>query len=261
MSRETPPTVGRDQTGARGGPPAQVSADPRRPDKGKTNAPRQEPGRSRHSGEALKLGYENALRMLDRDAEILDQLRTRANMLLAALAIGGAVLGAVLPSLPAHHHLPAWLVVLLSVAIAVCVGVQWPVRDHGSLTIASGVKPSGPADRGVRQVGKAAEPARNVNGSGGEPPPGAWKRFKAPWQEWRDAFGQDQRLWKTGLGREDMGKIEAGASSDAVSQTLLEIMYAAHLRNNGTVSRRADVLRMASILVFAFVIGLAVWLG
>ena len=88
------------------------------------------------TGAALERAYENALRTLDRDAEILDQLRSRANILLAALAIGVTALGAIL----ARSELSTWFAVLavvfLGSAILCCVGVLWPTRDRGDFTTA-----------------------------------------------------------------------------------------------------------------------------
>ena len=89
------------------------------------------------TGAALQRAYENALSTLDRDAAILDQLRSRANILLAALAIGVTALGAILTS-TGHKPIPTWLeallVGLLVLAILCCAGVLWPVRDHGEFT-------------------------------------------------------------------------------------------------------------------------------
>jgi hypothetical protein len=89
-------------------------------------------------GPALQRAYENALHVLDRDAAILDQLRSRANILLAALAIGVTALGAILADTTVHLHLPAWFgtlaVLFLGSAILCCVGVLWPTRDHGDFT-------------------------------------------------------------------------------------------------------------------------------
>ena len=88
----------------------------------------------------------------------------------------------------------------------------------------------------------------------------AWEHFKKPWREWRQALGRDWRLWKTGLNEDDLAKAPPGGPQDEVDQVLLEFMYLAHKRNNGTLSRRADLLRLASLLVLAFVIALSVWL-
>jgi hypothetical protein len=49
-------------------------------------------------------------------------------------------------------------------------------------------------------------------------------------------------------------------NKDRVDQVLLGRMYLAHYRNNGTLSRRADLLRLASLLALAFVIDLGFWL-
>ena len=93
---------------------------------------------SKLAGPALQRAYENTLHVLDRDAAILDQLRSRANILLAALAIGVTALGAILADNAVHLHLSAWFVALavvfLGSAILCCVGVLWPTRDHGNFT-------------------------------------------------------------------------------------------------------------------------------
>jgi hypothetical protein len=91
---------------------------------------------------------------------------------------------------------------------------------------------------------------------------GAGRRFTDPWAEWLQDLGQDQRLWKIGLGRKDLAKVPAEVydNQDLVDQILLGRMYLAHHRNNGTLSRRADLLRLASLLALAFVIDLGFWL-
>ena len=91
---------------------------------------------------------------------------------------------------------------------------------------------------------------------------GAGRRFQEPWAEWRQDLGQNQRLWKIGLGQQDFDMVPAAAydDQDLVDQILLGRMYLAHDRNNGTLSRRADLLRLASLLALAFVIDLGFWL-
>jgi hypothetical protein len=90
-------------------------------------------GDSPPTGDVLKRAFDNAQRMVDRDAEILDQLRSRASTLLAALAIGGAILGAVLSS-ATHPRVPWWVVAPLVLAVVLCVLVLWSTRDYGRLT-------------------------------------------------------------------------------------------------------------------------------
>jgi hypothetical protein len=95
---------------------------------------RKDPPAPSLTGTALQRAYDNAQRTLDRDAEILDQLRTRANILLTGLAIGGAVLGGSLSN-TAHRPLTAALVWSLGSAIVLCFLVLWPTRDHGKFTV------------------------------------------------------------------------------------------------------------------------------
>jgi len=458
------------------------------------------------TGPALQRAYENALHVLDRDAAILDQLRSRANILLAALAIGVTALGAILASATLHPHLPVWFVVLavvfLGSAIFCCVGVLWPTRDHGNFTspemerardeaaaaalikaadaerdaaIAAGAETIGQARADAEALIRAAELELAARAAGLElglvppippPPPGspapgslappdaaiaaaarqailavrthagneeawaaiaaareardeqrkqdveaekreeardiggalirfaeadararvaaaenqeaaiaaaqeaigrvrpgaealiragaealgraaewytgaaaqladaradararvadaadkddairrgqeeiervcaraddliraaaeardktvaeardhavahaavlerrrplreragrAWKHLTQPWKYWGHALGRDQRLWKTVLGQQDLAQVPPGGSQDDVDRVLLESLYLAHERNLGTLSRRADLLRVASLLVFAFVVAFGIWLS
>jgi len=84
----------------------------------------------------------------------------------------------------------------------------------------------------------------------------ARRHFWGPWGEWCQTVGHNQRLWKTALGKYDLARVPLGSSQDEVDQVLLEVMYRAHDLNNGTLSRRADLLRFASLFVLAFVITL-----
>ena len=89
----------------------------------------------------------------------------------------------------------------------------------------------------------------------------AWKHLTQPWKYWGHALGRDQRLWKTVLGQQDLAQVPPGGSQDDVDRVLLESLYLAHERNLGTLSRRADLLRVASLLVFAFVVAFGIWLS
>jgi hypothetical protein len=226
------------------------------------NRKRGDPPASTLTDKALARAYENALRMLDRDAEILDQLRTRANILLAALAIGGTVLGAALSG----RHLQSALVWLLGAAIVLCIGVLWPVRDHGDFNVRTST-PSGSSEPAAGSDSSERSPE-----GGSESPTimaklmtllaGAGRRFNEPWARWLQDLGQNQRLWKIGLGQKDFDVLSAEAydDQDMVDQILLGRMYLAHHRNADTLSRRADLLRLASLLALAFVIDLGFWL-
>lgn len=243
---------------------------------------REDPPASTFTKKALARAYENALRMLDRDAQILDQLRSRASLLIAALAIGVSVLAA---SLSKRHLQPA-LLWLLGSAIVLCLGVLWPVRDHGDFTVPVPVREKStktaptPVTTPTREMlmpltvlspRLSAQPATSLSLSRGEtaghrraagPLADAWRNFTKPWKEWIQCLGQKQRLWKTGLGKDDLAAVptHAYSSKDTVDQVLLGRMYLAHTRNDGTLSRRADLLRLASLLALAFVIDLGFWL-
>jgi hypothetical protein len=86
----------------------------------------------------------------------------------------------------------------------------------------------------------------------------------SPGKSWRQALGHDQRLWKTVLNKHDLAQVlRDGVQPDQgedVDQALSGFLYLAHDRNHGTLSRRADLLRLASLLVLAFVIVLSAWL-
>lgn len=244
---------------------------------------------SKLTGVPLAREYENALHVLDRDAAILDQLRARANILLAALAIGVTALGAILASSSLHPHVPAWFAVLavvfLGSAIFCCVGVLWPTRDHGDLTTPAPVNlppvslppvttparemlvpltvlsPAPPACSAPSLSLSMARSETAGRRRAARRRAGAWRRFTKPWREWRQALGHDQRLWKTVLGKDDFSQAPPGNQENEVYQVLLKIMYLGHERNYGTLSRRADLLRLASLLVLAFVIAFSIWLA
>ena len=82
-----------------------------------------------------------------------------------------------------------------------------------------------------------------------------------------DRGGSGARLWDTTsvYGRPRSASMtwpgcRWAARKNEVDQFLLEVMYCAHDLNNGTLSRRADLLRFAPLFVLAFVITLGVWL-
>ena len=342
-----------------------------------------DPPPSKLSGHALAREYEHAKRVVDRDAEILDQLRSRASILLAALAIGGTVLGGILSN-STHRPPPWWVVVWLGLAIILCIGVLWSTRDYGRLTtagsgrqrttsVAAGkqqrtnsvgndrdaaiVEAQVCADRAERAIGQARAAAKalirakpqkilrhasdaatelelvrkavqyrgQVDAAGldaaalvadrvgqakleiGKVRAAAealiranprkirrhalaaaaelegvhgwrrftqrarrgWQRFIDPWEEWYRALVEgNQRLWKIGLNREDFFRAQRHAErkppqeqQDAIDQVLVGILYTAHRRNDGTINRRADLLRFAAALTFAFVLALGIWLS
>ena len=296
-----------------------------------------------------QLQYENAKRVVDRDAQILDQLRSRASILLAALAIGGTVLGGILSN-STHPRPPWWVMVWLGLAIILCISVLWSTRDHGSLTIAARgrqrttsvaagkqqqttsvgnerdaaiVEAEVRADRAERAIGQARAAAAALIRARGEfdavgldatalvadhvgqakleiekvrdaaealiranprkirrhavaaaaelegvhgwrrftqRARRGWQHFIDPWEEWFSALVDGkQRLWKIGLNREDF--VKAQCHAEPIHQVLAELLYAAHDRNDGTINRRADLLRFAAALTFAFVLALGIWLS
>jgi hypothetical protein len=94
------------------------------------------PSRSRrahaaHEGELgdprLKLVYEESVRALGQQAVVLDELRTRTGVLLAAASVSSAFLGAQV--LARHPHFSGWnIAALLSfgVVVVLCIVVLWP---------------------------------------------------------------------------------------------------------------------------------------
>jgi hypothetical protein len=181
--------------------------------------------------QVLERAYEHALRMLDRDAEILDQMRTRSSFLIAALAIGGTVLSAILSS-ASRPAPPWWVLVWIGLALACCIAALWSTRDHGDVTAEWA-----PGRQAVRSL-------------------------RGRWAEWFYARKENQRLWKIGLNRDDLNRAEASAQRDKnkFEQTLIETMRRAHSRNDRTLTRRADLLRAASVLVLIFFIVFSSWL-
>jgi hypothetical protein len=79
------------------------------------------------------LRYEATTRVLDRQVEILSQLRNRANILLAANAIVATLFGA--SALGKGHPLPLEILALIAfgLGIGACVAILWPIHDAGKL--------------------------------------------------------------------------------------------------------------------------------
>jgi hypothetical protein len=176
------------------------------------------------------------MRTLDRDAEILDQMRTRSSFLIAALALGGSLLSAILSS-ASRPTPPWWVLIWLGLALVPCTAVLWPTRDHGRLT--PGWAPSGrrPSDLESRS-------------------------FRERWTEIRPARQDNERLWKIGINERDLteAKKRARSGKTDLDQELADTMWLAHTRNDHTLTRRADLLRAASVLVLIFFIAFSSWL-
>jgi hypothetical protein len=183
------------------------------------------------AGQVLERAYEHAMRMLDRDAEILDQMRTRSSFLLAALAIGGTVLGAILSG-SSHSSPPWWVLIWLGLALVPCIAVLWPTRDRGKLT-----SKWAPDDTTVR-------------------------KFRIRWAEVFQARKPNERLWKIGLTGSDLDNARASAQNEInkFDQILVDTMRRAHKRNDRTLTRRADLLRVASLLILIFFVTFSIWL-
>jgi hypothetical protein len=184
----------------------------------------------------VQRSYELALRMLDRDAEILDQMRTRSSFLLAALALGGTLLSAILSS-ASRPTPPWWVLIWLGLALLPCLAVLLPTRDHGHLT--QGWSP------GVRE--SADLEARD---------------FRQRWAQCLHARKDNERLWKIGINERDVNRAKKRVKDGGkgLDQELTDTMWLAHKRNDLTLTRRADLLRAASVLVLAFFIAFSCWL-
>jgi hypothetical protein len=215
-----------------------------------------DPPPSALEGKALERAHEHIVRMLDRDAVILDQMRNRASFLITALAIGGTILGAILSN-STHGSPPWWVVTPLGLAIIPCIGILWPTRDHGVLKVWIWT-PSGSA----QTIERLREPHTKE------------QRLRKRWHEWRQAHKFDLRLWKTGLGKNDFNKAQIYAAhrptqpiqgtvdqpQPSIDQVLVERMYVAHFRNDHTLTRRADLLRVAALFTLLFFTLFSIWL-
>jgi len=171
------------------------------------------------------------MRMLDRDAEILDQMRTRSSFLLAALAIGGTVLGAILSS-SSHSSPPWWVLIWLGLALVPCIAVLSSTRDRGNLT------PEWAPDKTTV------------------------RSFRIRWAEPFQARKPNERLWKIGLTGDELEDAKKSAKNDInmFDQILVDTMRRAHKRNDRTLTRRADLLRAASLLILIFFVTFSFWL-
>jgi hypothetical protein len=76
---------------------------------------------------------EQTLKGLDRQADVLDQLRSRTNIVLSAIGIIASVLAS--QALQGNYSIAMAVVALCSSAagICLCIAVLWPVHDSGRL--------------------------------------------------------------------------------------------------------------------------------
>ena len=88
-----------------------------------------------------KLAFEQTIRGLDRQAAILDQLRSRGGIILSASGIVASLLGS--QALKEKYSLPLAIVALGSTAIGMllCVWVLWPAHDGDELPEVKGALP------------------------------------------------------------------------------------------------------------------------
>jgi hypothetical protein len=77
--------------------------------------------------------YEETMRVLNRQAAVLSELRDRANILLAANAIAAALFGSSV--LGKGHPLALKILALTAFALGIgtCIAIIWSVRDAGDL--------------------------------------------------------------------------------------------------------------------------------
>jgi hypothetical protein len=80
-----------------------------------------------------QLAFEQTLRGLDRQRDVMDQLRSRTGIVLSGTGIIASLLGS--QALQGRYSLALALVALGSTALGIllCVGVLWPVHDEGKL--------------------------------------------------------------------------------------------------------------------------------
>ena len=90
-------------------------------------------GRGGISGLGGARRYEETKRILDRQATVMNELRNRANILLAADAIVATLFGA--SALGKGHLLGLEIAALVAfgLGIAACVAILWPAHDDGDL--------------------------------------------------------------------------------------------------------------------------------
>jgi hypothetical protein len=82
------------------------------------------------------LAYEDTLRVLNRQATVLSELRTRANFILGANGVVAGLFGAgtIIQSKHPHPRVLAILAVaVLLLSMGLCVAVLWSVRDEGEV--------------------------------------------------------------------------------------------------------------------------------
>lgn len=177
-------------------------------------------GKGVSSGDASpggQLKYEETMRVLNRQATVLAELRNRANILLAANAIVAALFGT---SALGKHHLLALKILALAVfalGIGACVAIIWSVPDKGTL-----VDP----DRWPKRL--------------------RWPRKEA--EETEKAKEVDIRRWQVTF---DLGDVVDYITSTDVGRVtkISEKFELARKTNWETIDRRTDFLQIASVLL------------
>src|SRR5262245_30356991 len=80
-----------------------------------------------------RIRYQHAVRALERQATVLSELRSRASIILSAMGLTASVFGA----RALESDAPGWLkgvaLVFLTLGLAACVIVLWPVHDRGPM--------------------------------------------------------------------------------------------------------------------------------
>jgi len=163
---------------------------------------------------AVGLAYEQALRAADRDAAVLDQLRTRTAVLVTASGVVTSLMGQT--ALKAPHPLGLVIASLVAFAagLAASLGVFWPAGDQGRL---------GPPDLSPR----------------------GWRN------RWRRR-GRERR-WKVTITRRDFER-RSNEHEVALKRSLADLLYRAHRLNQFTIGRRTDLFGVAALLLGAQVL-------
>jgi hypothetical protein len=107
----------------------------------------QGPANGGNAGVGARIRYEHTLRALERQANVLSELRSRASIILSATGITASLFGVTV----LESHTPEWrkwlALSLVALGLLACIGVLLPVHDRGPM-------PADPRNPG-RRVGRS----------------------------------------------------------------------------------------------------------
>lgn len=177
------------------------------------------------------------MRVLNRQATVLSELRNRANILLAANAIVASLFGA--SALGKHHPLALKVLALAAFALGIgaCVAILWSVHDDGTLV--------DPADWPARLRWPDVHPAQWVKRLRW---PGNGRKEAGKAREDEEVKKVDIRRWQVTFDIEDVIVYLESRHGGEVFMINRKFELA-RATNWETISRRTEFLQAASVLL------------